>query len=112
MKTRFYSSDSATKISFLIPRAIAKSGRPFSEGELIKGCLQIFCAEACPEKSGFAGGTSLSHQTVARRVEDMSRNIEHTLKEHLKQCEVYGLALDESADNSDTAQWAIFVRGK
>ena len=29
MKTRFYSSDSATKVSFLISRAIAKSGRPF-----------------------------------------------------------------------------------
>ena len=42
----------------------------------------------------------------------MSRNIEHTLKENLKQCEVYGLALDESTDNSDIAQLAIFVRGK
>ena len=81
MKTMFYSSDSATKVSFLISRAIAKSGRPFSERELIKeDCLKIFCAEACPEKSGFAGDRSLSHQTVARRVEDMSRNIEHTLK--------------------------------
>jgi len=49
---------------------------------------------------------------VARRVEDMSRNIEHTLKDHLKQCEVCGLALDESTDNSDTAQLATFVRGK
>jgi len=90
MKTRFYSSDSATKVSFLISRAIAKSGRPISEGEFIKDCLQIFCAEAYPEKSGFAGDILLSHQTVAWRVEDMSRNIEHTLKENLKQCEVYG----------------------
>jgi len=62
MKTRFYSSDSATKVSFLISRAIAKSGRPISEGEFIKDCLQIFCAEAYPEKSGFAGDILLSHQ--------------------------------------------------
>ena len=88
MKTRFYSSDSATTVSFLISKAIAKNGKPFSDGELIKDCLQIFCAEACPEKSGFARDISLSHQTVARRVEDMSTNIEHTLKEHLKHCEV------------------------
>ena len=49
---------------------------------------------------------------MARRVEDMSTTIEHTLKDHLKLCEVYGLALDESTDNSDTAQLAMFVRGK
>ena len=112
MKTRFYSSDRATNFSFLISRAIAKSGRPFSEGQLIKDCLQIYCAEACLEKSGFAGDISLSHQTVARRVEDKSSNIEHTLKDHLKQCGVYRLALDQSTDNSETAQLAIFVRGK
>ena len=55
MTNRFYKLDSATKVSFYISRAIAKSGRPFSEGELINDCLQTFCAEACPEKSGFAG---------------------------------------------------------
>ena len=49
---------------------------------------------------------------MAIRVEDMSRNVEHTLKEHVKQCEVYGLALDESTDKSDNAQLAIFVRAK
>lgn len=112
MKSSFYSSDSATKVSFLISKAITKSGKTLSDGELVKDCLQIFCAEACPEKSGFARDISLSHQTISRRVEDMSTNIEHTLEKYLKQCEVYGLALDESTDNSDTAQLAIFVRGK
>ena len=54
---------------------------------------------------------SLSHQTVARRVDDMAANIEDTLVQRLSGCEFYSLALDESTDISDTAQLAIFVRG-
>ncbi|XP_065654932.1 general transcription factor II-I repeat domain-containing protein 2A-like [Hydra vulgaris] len=81
MKTKVISSYSATKISFLMAEAIAKSD------------------------------LSLSHQTIARRVEDLSENIELSLKEKLNKCEAYSLALDESTDRGDTAQLAIFIRG-
>ena len=36
------SSEAATKISFLIAGTIAKKGKPFSDGQLVKDCLQIF----------------------------------------------------------------------
>jgi len=50
---------------------MAKSEKPLSDGELIKDCLQTFCAKACPEKSGFARDITLSNQIVTRRVKDM-----------------------------------------
>ncbi|XP_065675641.1 general transcription factor II-I repeat domain-containing protein 2A-like [Hydra vulgaris] len=109
MKTKVISSYSATKISFLMAEAIAKSGKPFCTGDLLKNCLKIFCKEICPEKTPTVEDLSLSHQTIARRVEDLSKNIELSLKEKLNKA--YSLALDESTDRGDTAQLAIFIRG-
>ena len=111
MKTKVISSYSATKMSFLMAEAIAKSGKPFCTGDLLKNCLKIFCKEICPEKTPTVEDLSLSHQTIARRVEDLSKNIELSLKEKLNKCEAYSLALDESTDRGDTAQLAIFIRG-
>ncbi|XP_004213339.2 general transcription factor II-I repeat domain-containing protein 2-like [Hydra vulgaris] len=110
MKSKVISSYSATKISFLIAENIAKSGQPFSTGDLIKNSIKQFCNEVCPEKIQFAEDLSLSYQTIARRVEDLLKNIELALKEKLCKCEAYSLALDESTDRSDTAQLAIFIR--
>ncbi|XP_065660386.1 general transcription factor II-I repeat domain-containing protein 2A-like [Hydra vulgaris] len=94
MKTKVISSYSATKIRFLMAEAIAKKGKPF-----------------CPEKTPTVEDLSLSHQTIARRVEYLSKNIELSLKEKLNKCEAYSLALDESTDRGDTAQLASFNRG-
>ena len=41
----------------------------------------------------------------------MGDNIEGTLKDKLCACVLYNLALDESTNQSDTAQLIIFIRG-
>lgn len=71
----------------------------------------MFAAVVCPEKTPFVGKISLSHQTVARRVNDLSLNFQHNLKKSLHDCEFFCLCLDESTDVSDTVQLAVFVRG-
>ena len=106
-----FSSISSTKISLQISEALAIKGKPFTDGELIKECIQIFTKIVCPEKTDMANALSLSHQTVARRMIDLSENISNALVEKLNKCQVYSLALDESTDISDTAQLTIFVRG-
>ena len=54
--------------------------------------------------------TCLSHQTIGRRIDDLGDNIEGTLKDKLlSACVLYSLALDESTDQSDTAQLVIFL---
>ena len=55
--------------------------------------------------------TCLSHRTIGRRIDDLGDNIEGTLKEKLSACVLYSLALDESTNQSDTAQLVIFNRG-
>ncbi|KAJ8049127.1 General transcription factor II-I repeat domain-containing protein 2A [Holothuria leucospilota] len=100
-------TENATKHSFMIREAIPKKGTPLFDREFIKHCLGIFASVACPDKQSIVDKTSLSHQTVARREDDLATNI----KSRLMDCQYYSLALGESTDISDTAQLAIFVRG-
>ena len=105
------SSEAATKVSFLISEAIAKRGKPLSDGDFVKDCLDIFTSVVCPDKKSMVEKTSLSSQTVARRVDDLAANIQNSLIERLGACQFYSLAIDESTDVCDTAQLAIFIRG-
>jgi len=104
-------SEASTKVSFLIAEAIAKRGKAFSDGEFVKECLRLFTGVVCPEKKSEVEKASLSHQTVARRVDELASNIEESLTKRLAECELYSLALDDSTDNSDMAQLSVFVRG-
>ena len=99
-----------TKLSFKLCECLAEKGKPFSDEEFIKDCLTIFTEYACPEKKHLVDQTSLSRFTVSRRTNDLSDNIKETLKEKLKSCEAFSLALDESTDISDTDQLVIFIR--
>ena len=69
LKTLSKSSEETTKISFLIAEVIAMRGKPLSEGEFVKDCLSMFTSVACPDKTSVVEKISLSHQTVARRVD-------------------------------------------
>ena len=100
-----------TKVSYLIAEKLAKKGKPLVDGELIKECIVIAFNEYCPDKVNLVKETCLSHQTIGRRIDDLGDNIEGTLKDKLSACILYSLALDESTDQSDTAQLVIFIRG-
>lgn len=52
-----------------------------------------------------------SASTIARRIEDLAENLEHSLKKMALNFAFYSIAVDESTDMTDTAQLAIFIRG-
>ena len=85
--------------------------KPLADGEMIKECLTAVAEIAFPDKTNLISNISLSRFTIARRIEDLSDNIEKTLRECISKFEYCSLALDESCDISETTHLAVFVRG-
>uniref|UniRef100_A0A6P7HAL3 General transcription factor II-I repeat domain-containing protein 2A-like n=1 Tax=Diabrotica virgifera virgifera TaxID=50390 RepID=A0A6P7HAL3_DIAVI len=99
------------KASYAIAAILAKKSKPFSDGEIVKECLESVAEMLCPEKKKEFSKISLSRQTITRRVDDIGKHVEDKLKNRASEFIYYSLALDESTDMTDTAQVAIFIRG-
>ena len=65
----------------------------------------------CPEKRQAFANISLSRNTIAERVDELSENIHGQLKDKVKSFTAFSIAIDESTDISDVAQLAVFIRG-
>ncbi|KAK4877398.1 hypothetical protein RN001_009904 [Aquatica leii] len=103
--------EAVTRASFRVAHSIAKHGKPFTDGELIKDCIIAAAEEMCPEKANLFKNTSLSANTVARRIDEVEENILAQLNDKNRFLQWFSLALDESTDVSDTAQVLIFIGG-
>ena len=109
-------SDRITEASFKVPLNVAKSRRPFTEGELIKKCfLDVSESLFVDFKNKDAiirqiSKLQLSDSTLCRRVENISDDLFLKMIQDLKKSNHFSLAIDESTDVSDTAQLMIWVR--
>lgn len=104
-------SEAAVRASFILAEEIAKSSRPFTEGDFIKDCMLKVCDEVCPDKRQLFLNVSLSRNTIAERIDLLSINLKKQLVKKGKDFIAYSLAVDESTDISDIAQLSIFIRG-
>ncbi|KAM8977132.1 general transcription factor II-I repeat domain-containing protein 2-like [Pelodytes ibericus] len=102
---------SSLRASFQVAKLIARTGRPFVEGEFVKECLLSVAKEMCPEKADLFSTVSLSAPTITRRIEEMGDNLHQHLQNSTKKLSYFSLALDESNDVRDSAQLLIFIRG-
>ena len=84
-------NEAATRASFRVAHMLAKKGKPFIDGELIKRCLKEVAKEMCPEKVDVFSVISLSANTVARRVENLERNIVSQLKDKAREFECFSV---------------------
>ena len=62
---------SLTKVSYKVAYVLAKCGKPFTDGGIVKNCLLEVAEELCPEKSKLLQNLTLGPNTVARRIADM-----------------------------------------
>ena len=103
-------SCSKTSLAASYEVALAKKMKPFREGELVKASAikmaEAFGEEKIAEKFKTV---SLSHQTMARRVADLSQHVTSKLKSAMKNCTYFSVALDESIDVTDVSQLMIFA---
>lgn len=108
---RTQQNKSTLRASFQVVHILAKAGKPFTDGQLIKNCILKTVEEICPDKVSLFSAISLSPNTVARRTEDLGANIIRQFTYAASGFECFSIALDESTDVSDSAQVLLFVRG-
>lgn len=103
----------STAASLKVSCVLAKAMAPYSFGPVVKECLKVATETLFPENKEMQAAMqdiSLSRKTVTTRIEDISKVVFTDLIRDIKDSDGYSLALDESTDNIDIAQLAIFVR--
>lgn len=107
------SQNRATRASLHISEIIGKSMLAYSTGETIKDCI-VAAAEVMfptnPDVSNAMKTISLSRNTITRRMQDISDDLNTRLHSAVASSQFYSLAIDESTDVEDVAQLSIFVR--
>ena len=68
------------KASYLIANEIAVASKPFSEGEFVKTCMLKVVEIVCPEKRPAFANISLTRNTVADTISDLSADLDSQLK--------------------------------
>ncbi|XP_067949664.1 general transcription factor II-I repeat domain-containing protein 2-like [Watersipora subatra] len=89
---------------------MAKRGKPYLDGEMVKEAILAAVENICPDKVSQFQSISLSRRTVTRRIEHISDDLHAQLMKELTKASYFSLALDESTDSADTAQLAVFIR--
>ena len=85
--------------------------KPYSEGDFVKKCLNDVTEEMCPKMVQEFEKISLSRWTIARRIDELARDICDTLKDKVKNFVLWSFAIDKSTDVKDAAQLSIFIKG-
>lgn len=102
----------AIESSFCVAYEIAKSKKPYLIAEsLIQPCLSEVARIMFGEKSvAKVKSIQLSHQTMARRIEEMAIDVKQQLISHLRKSLHFTLQFDESTDITNQAILTGFVR--
>ena len=112
MLKSFAKCDSAADLtaSYDVVLTLAKKGKAFWDREVVKECaIKMALAFGAKELAGNFQKVSLSHQTIARRVKDLSDNMTLQLQDNVKNCNYFSLALDESTNVSDISQLLVCI---
>lgn len=106
----------ATAASLRVAWILGKNKKPFTDSEMIKECILAAVEEVITEDKvreqvmSCIKSIPMSDTTTARRMDVLATNVFETLLDQLRKADVMSLAVDESTDNSDTAQLCLYVR--
>ena len=78
---------------------------------ILLDCMLKNADASFPSHKSIIQNVSLSRNTIATRINDLSQNLALQLNEKIKKFASFSLTIDESTDTVDTAQLAVFIRG-
>ena len=102
MSSSFKTSDKAQKASYVIANMLVKSKKPHSLAEtlILPVCKEVVKIMISQEAAKEIEKIPASADTISRRINDISSDIELTLIEKLRLSGVFALQVDESTDIS------------
>ncbi|XP_057184172.1 zinc finger MYM-type protein 6-like [Triplophysa rosa] len=105
-------SEKAQRASYLVAQRLAKSKKPHSIGQelLLPAAVEMCEAVLGTEAANKLKAVPLSNDTVRRRIEELSADIQSQLLDRLRSCEQFSIQQDESTDISSAAQLIVLVR--
>lgn len=103
--------EKAQKASYLVAQRIAKSKKPHTIAqELILSVAVEMCEVILgTEAANKLKAVPLSNDTVRRRIEELSADIQSQLLDRLRSCEQFSIQLDESTDIASAAKLFWFA---
>ena len=103
-------SQASSHANYVVAYEIAKQGKPFLEGELVKNCMLEVEEIVCRDEQRAFQNVSLSRITITRRVEKIGSDFKDQLDGGIQKYVSVSLVLDESIDIGSTAELHIFIR--
>lgn len=105
-------SDKAQEARYAVAELIAKKMKSHTTAEstILPACCEIVKILFGEDFEKEVRKIPLSNNTVQRRIEDMSNDVEFHVNEKLKAAELFALQLDESTDVTGKPQVMTFVR--
>ena len=94
------------RVAFLL----GKRGKPFSDVDIIKESIIEVVSCIHPENISKYKELPLSPTTITSRQHELTSNLKQQLNSTIQREVFYSIAIDESIDNTDSAQLLVFIR--
>ena len=109
-KKIFGQKNDAFEATYRVVLLLGKRGKPFSDVDIMKESIIEVVSCMHPENISKYKELPLSRATMISRQHELASNLKQQFNSTIQKEMFYSIAIDESIDNTDSAQVLVFIR--